>query len=281
VIIDAHTHIFAPRIIAKRAEYVGRDSCFAALYNQPKAKLATADELIESMDKQGIALSIVCNIGWTIHELCVESNDYILDSIARYPGRIAGLAAIQPKAGEAAALELERCIKGGISGVGEMRPDLQGFDTGDDKLLTPLTNLLIRHQLVWLSHASEPVGHEYAGKGGVTPQVIYPFILRYPELRIVLAHWGGGLLFYALMPEVKAALRNVYFDSAASPYLYQPQIYIQAIDIVGAEHILFGSDYPLMPPGRTLEQINALGLASTDNTLLLGGNAARLVKTPG
>jgi predicted TIM-barrel fold metal-dependent hydrolase len=230
------------------------------------------------MDKQGIDMSIVCNIGWTEHALCVESNDYLLEAIALYPGRLAGLAAIQPKAGEAAVQELERCVKGGISGIGEMRPDLQGFDILDEKLLTPLVKVLTRNQLFWLSHTSEPVGHDYPGKGALTPQVIYPFILRYPELHIVLAHWGGGLLFYALMPEVKNALHNVSFDTAASPYLYQPQIYKQAMDIMGAEHILFGSDYPLMSTSRPLEEIKTLGLSGTDTELLLGRNAARLLK---
>jgi uncharacterized protein len=233
------------------------------------------------MDRQGIDMSIVCNIGWTEHNLCVESNDYILEAIGHYPNRIAGLAAIQPKAGEAAVWELERCVKGGVSGVGEMRPDLQGFDMCDDKLLTPLVNILIRHRLIWLSHASEPVGHDYSGKGALTPQVIYPFVVRHPEMRIVLAHWGGGLPFYALMPEVKAALSNVFFDTAASHYLYQSQIYTQVIDIIGAERILFGSDYPLMAPCRPLEEIKALGLSIQDNELLLGGNAARLLNLPG
>jgi uncharacterized protein len=230
------------------------------------------------MDKQGIDMSIVCNIGWTEHGLCVESNDYLLETIARYPHRLAGLAAIQPKAGEAAIQELERCVKGGISGIGEMRPDLQGFDMLDDKLLTPLVKVLTRHQLIWLNHTSEPVGHDYPGKGALTPQVLYPFILHYPELRIVLAHWGGGLLFYALMPEVKTALHNVSFDTAASPYLYLPQIYKQAKDIIGMDHILFGSDYPLMPPGRTLEEIKTLGLSGKDTEMLLGGNAAQILK---
>jgi uncharacterized protein len=280
VIIDAHTHVFSPRVIEKRAEYIQRDACFAMLYSLPKARLATADDLIDSMDRQGIDMSIVCNIGWADHDLCVESNDYILESVGRYPKRLAGLAAIQPKADEAAVRELERCVKGGMCGVGEMRPDLQGFDMCDDRLLTPLVNILTRGRLIWLSHTSEPVGHDYPGKGALTPQVIYPFILRHPEMHIILAHWGGGLPFYALMPEVKTALRNVFFDTAASPYLYQPQIYKQAMNIIGIERILFGSDYPLMLQGRPLEEIKALGLPAIDNELLLGGNAASLLNLP-
>ena len=117
----------------------------------------------------------------------------------------------------------------------------------------------------------------FPGKGQVTPERLYPFITRHPELTIVLAHWGGGLPFYALMPEVKKALSNVYFDSAASPFLYAPEIYRRAADIIGAEHILFGSDNPLMPPRRVLGQIETLGLADEDAALICGGNAARLL----
>ena len=66
--------------------------------------------------------------------------------------------------------------------------------------------------------------------------------------------------FYALMPEVKKALANTWFDTAASPFLYDPAIYGQAIDTVGAEHILFGSDYPLMPQSRAIKEIQSIDI---------------------
>ena len=65
--------------------------------------------------------------------------------------------------------------------------------------------------------------------------------------------------FYALMPEVKAALKNVYFDTAASPFLYTPQVYGQVAQLVGAEKILFGSDYPLISQRRFFKEINGAG----------------------
>ena len=102
VIIDFHTHIFPPRVIHNRELYIQADPCFAELYSQPNAKLASAEELIASMDSCDIDMSVIANIGWTKHELCVETNDYILENIARYPKRLLGLAAIQPGAGEKA-----------------------------------------------------------------------------------------------------------------------------------------------------------------------------------
>ncbi|HUV57072.1 MAG TPA: amidohydrolase, partial [Dehalococcoidales bacterium] len=90
MIIDFHTHVFPPQIKKKRNKYIDSDPCFAILYSNPKARLATADELIASMDEVGVDISVIVNIGWITHELCVETNDYILESVARYPNRLIG-----------------------------------------------------------------------------------------------------------------------------------------------------------------------------------------------
>ena len=108
--------------------------------------------------------------------------------------------------------------------------------------------------MILLTHASEPVGHEYPGKGAVTPDMLYPFITRFPDLTIVCAHWGGGLPFYALMPEVKKAVSNVFFDTAASPFLYTPEVYTQVVQMVGGDKVLFGTDYPLLGQSRMLSR---------------------------
>jgi predicted TIM-barrel fold metal-dependent hydrolase len=72
-------------------------------------------------------------------------------------------------------------------------------------------------------------------------------------------------------------MKNVFFDTAASPYLYRPEIYHQVIQLVGADKILFGSDYPLLAQGRLLKEINSLDLAPETKSLILGGNARRLL----
>ncbi len=277
MIIDFHTHVFSPQIKKKRSKYIDSDSCFAILYSKKEAKLATADELIADMDKNKVDISVITNIGWTTHELCVETNDYILESVARYPQRLIGFCTVQPNSYEAAIAEIERCATGGIRGVGEMRPDMQLFDLKDEQVMEPFIEVIRKYKLILLTHASEPVGHEYPGKGGVTPDILYPFITSFSDLTIVCAHWGGGLPFYALMPEVKQALHNVYFDTAASPFLYSPQVYNQVIQLVGGDKILFGSDYPLLTQNRLLSEINSLDLPEETRNLILSGNAQRLL----
>ena len=277
MIIDFHTHVFSPRIKQNRSRYIDKDSCFALLYAGKNANIATTEELIDSMDQEGVDISVIVNIGWMTHELCVETNDYILESVNRYSHRLVGFCTVQPDSGEAGVIEMERCARAGIRGVGELRPDIQSFDITDRESMQPFVDALMQHRLILQLHSSEPVGHTYSGKGRVTPDLIYHFISNFPDLNIICAHWGGGLPFYALMPEVKKAMNNIYFDSAASPFLYSTQVYKQVSRLVGADKILFGSDYPALTQERVLHDIGAADLPEETKSLILSGNARRLL----
>ena len=240
--------------------------------------MATAEELLTSMDQAGIDLAVILNIGWVSLELCVKTNDYILDSVSRYPTRLVGFCTVPPKIGDATIAELERCAKAGARGIGELRSDVQGFDLTDKTAMKPLVDAMLEHDLILLTHSSEPVGHEYPGKGTITPDILYSFITAFPKLKIVCAHWGGGLPFYALMPEVAKALANVFFDTAATVFLYKPEIFEQVSGIIGSDKILFGTDYPLMHQSRVLSQIQCVQLSERDRVKILGANAQELLK---
>ncbi len=275
MIIDFHTHIFSTRMKNNREKYVDRDPLFRLLYSNPNAKLATADDLIAGMDEHGIDISVVLNLAWSSQELCRETNDYILESVSRFPDRLVGFCMIRLDSLETALEELERCIKNGIKGIGEIRPS-RGL-LSNIAILKPIVQKIIDNNLILLTHASEPLGHIYPGKGDITPEALYPFITSFPGLKLVCAHWGGGLPFYALMPEVKKSLENVFFDSAASPYLYTSEVYNQVASLVGAEKILFGTDYPLLSPKRLLTEIETISLTQTIKNQILGENALKLL----
>jgi predicted TIM-barrel fold metal-dependent hydrolase len=277
MIIDFHTHVLSPRIKSHRRHYVESDPAFAAIYADEKAKIATAEDLIASMDSEGVDISVIVNYGWGTPELCRETNDYILESVARYPKRLVGFCALPPLPRDKAVAEIERCARGGARGIGELRPDTQPLDFTSREAMQPIVEAMQAQRLILLTHASEPVGHGYPGKGSVTPDRLYAFISNFPDLPVVCAHWGGGLPFYDLMPEVRQAMENVYFDTAASPFLYRPEIYLQVSQLVGADRILFGSDYPLMLPSRLLREIATVNLPAGDKEMILAGNARRLL----
>ena len=125
-------------------------------------------------------------------------------------------------------------------------------------------------------HTSEPVGHGYPGKGATTPERSLAMAEAFPGVAFIFAHFGGGLPFYSLMPEVAKALSNVYFDTAAAPFLYRPDVYGVAASAAGSDRILFGSDYPLIGQGRALREAQKSGLNDLELVDVLGGNAAGL-----
>ena len=161
--------------------------------------------------------------------------------------------------------------------MGELHPDTQGFKLGGKFLMDPFMDCVKSRNMVVLTHSSEPVGHTYPGKGTVTPAVLMEFIERYQDVAIVCSHWGGGLPFYSLMPEVKRALSNTYFDSAASPFLYRASIYSLVSKAARPGSILFGSDFPLLKPGRLMRHIRAADISAEEKERILGGNAQRLL----
>ena len=130
-------------------------------------------------------------------------------------------------------------------------------------------------------HTNEPVGHVYPGKTPNTLIQIYRLVTKFPENKIVLAHWGGGIFLYNILKkEVKESLKNVYFDTAASPFLYDPKVYRYAIDLAGKNKILFGSDFPLIRPTRYFKEMKKAGLTKVEMEKICGKNAATLLKRP-
>ena len=246
------------------------------MLSDPNARIASADDLLEAMDRDGVDRAVVMGMGWTDHQVAVEANDYIIQAVTDNPGRLTGFCSVNPAWGEPAVTEAQRCLDAGLVGIGELHADTQGFDITDVAALAPVMELARSDRRPVLVHASEPVGHQYPGKGANTPDKLYRFIQNFPGNVIICAHWGGGLPFYSLMPEVKESLKNVYFDSAASPFLYRPEVFGAVSELAGAGKVLFASDYPLLEMSRPLEQARSAGLAPDVEAALLSGNAAKL-----
>ena len=284
-VVDIHAHVFPPEVVADRARFVAADAAFAELYASPKARLATAEDLRAGMDAAGVDVSVAVGFAWSDPELCRHHNDYLLEAADRSGGRVLAFPTLPLAAGDAAiAAEARRCAAAGARGFGELRPEpvegLRPENLGFDLAGEPgrrLGRLARELGLPLLFHASEPVGHAYAGKQGLRLESLYGFIRANPGTQVIAAHWGGGLPFYALMPEVKEALADVYFDTAASSFLYQPAVYRLACEAVGAEHILFGSDFPLLSQARSRQRVEEAVADPVARDLILGGNARRLL----
>lgn len=276
MIIDFHTHVFPPEICAQREEYLRRDPTFRALYSDPRARMGAGPDLLKSMDAAGIDASVVLSFAWRDGEARRRTNDYILEQAAKSSGRLIPFCMIDPSSPDAAA-EVERCVGAGARGLGELRPDDQGYDLSPGGPADVLVSAAAEHGLVILFHVSEPVGHEYPGKKGLSLESFYRFVERATHASVVGAHWAGGLPFYALMPRTRTNFVNVYFDSAGTGLLYEASVYRHAVDIAGAERVLFGSDFPFFSQARSRREVEAARLSEEEKRLVLGENARRLL----
>jgi hypothetical protein len=278
MIIDFHVHTFPAEIRNHRDRYFDAEPEFKLLYESPKSKLVAAEDIIDMMDAQGVAMSVVFGFPWRTPETCRRNNDYVIEAVAKYPDRLRGLCCVDSLNPDAAE-EVRRCLDAGLSGVGELAFYGCGIDGECQLSLDPIMALCRERDVPVLLHTNEEVGHLYPGKTPNTMIQIYETISRFPDNTIVLAHWGGGIFFYHLLKKaVKETLKNVYYDTAASPFLYESGIYRYARDLVGMDKVLLGTDYPLLKPERYLKEMTAAGLSREDMDKVCGRNAAGLLR---
>lgn len=257
MIVDIHTHIFPPQFIARRDALVSSEPRFAEMYANSRAQLATAEDLLASMDAAGVDISVACGFWWSDPGLAREHAHYLVDSARAAGGRI---LAFVPT-----ATRIE-----GAHGVGEVRePTLEAFPASD---------------LPVLAHCSEEAGHRYPGKeGGLTPATLWRLLEARPSSRVIAAHWGGGFPFLALMPEVRTVVESgrLLVDTAASAFLYDSRVFRMGLDLLGRDAVAWGSDYPLRSQAVDLAEARAALPEAATRAAVLGENAARFLGITG
>ena len=278
MIIDAHTHVFPPELIARRAELLRSEPAFREVYPDPDAKLATADDVLAVVERSELDAAVICNFAWTNIDRIRETNDYVLDAARRSGGRLIPFCMVQAAEGEAHVRgEMQRVALAGARGIGELRPEQQGYSLAQGRAPSLLAWGSSAYDLQLLIHVTEPVGHRYPGKPGAPMAEFAQFLNHHPEAQVIGAHWGGGLPFYALMKEVRDDLDRVHVDSAATGYLYDDAVFRIVGELLGYGAILFASDYPLRDPAAEIARIRGLGLPADAESAILGGNLQRLL----
>jgi len=233
------------------------------------------EDLIASMQESGIDRSVICGFPWNQPDLCSLHNQYLIKSASRYPNRLIVFVSLLFSNPDWSAEELERAIKAGAKGVGEIAFYRDEMTSQDIHTMKPILTQMEKQGIPLLLHTNETIGHSYPGKGRTPLKRFYELILSFQNLPIILAHWGGGLPFYELMSEVAKGMANVYYDTAASPFIYSKKIYAVAREIVGIEKIFFGTDFPLISPRRYFKELEESGLSGQDQEKILGLNFSR------
>ncbi|MDG1701687.1 MAG: amidohydrolase family protein [Opitutae bacterium] len=246
--IDAHTHCFPPEISDNVSQWAKDNKEphwleLVAPKNKPSLQgWASKESMVQTMDDSDINQSILLGWYWENKTTCLKHNLLMKEWMDFAPKRLHGFASIYPNDDPINQLELANSM--GFKGVGELHPVVQDYATNKAQWHA-MAQWCEAHNWPINFHVSEGLNVKYPNFIPTPFNIYLEIAIAYPNLKIILSHWGGGIPFFELNHKIKNHLKNVYYDTAASPLLYDINVFRNVINLVGSEKILFGSDFPL------------------------------------
>ena len=269
-IIDAHVHIFLPRIalaavMATNAFYEGCTNAeipvAATLGHLP----GTAEDLLPRMKKDGVDRSVVFSTATAPHQVEVVNN-FIRD-VCRENPELIGVGTMHPDYPDFEG-ELRRMKANGLFGV-KLHPDIQRFRLDDERLM-PLFELMSAEGLFLIAHTGD-YRYDYS-----TPRRMANVAKRFPKLRCIAPYCGG----WSEWADARECLNlpNVYIDTSSTLPFGAYQAAHLAFSAFDPTHIFFGTDYPMWEPGEELERFFSLKLRERMQSMILGENFENFLK---
>lgn len=229
---------------------------------------------IAAMDAGGVRHGLIS--AWHGPDGSLISNDEVAAHVAAHPDRLSGLATVDLRRPVPAVRELRRAVRElGFVGL-RVVPWLWELPPNDRRYY-PLYAECVELGVPFCTQ----VGHTGPLRGSETGRPI-PYLdevaLDFPELTIV-----GGHIGYPWTEEMVALARkypNVYIDTSAYTVRRYPPELVRYLAADGRRKVLFGTNYPMIPPDKALRQLDDLGLDAEARELFLAGNARRVFGLP-
>jgi predicted TIM-barrel fold metal-dependent hydrolase len=290
MIIDCHTHCYPEEVASQPRQWAeARGELHWADLVAPVGRKSIQDwagpeEFLAAMDAAGVDRAVLLGWYWEHASTCRWHNEVIAEWVRQAPKRFIGFASILPN--EHVIDQLESANALGLRGVGELHPGVQGFDS-ENAHWQALADWCASHHWPVNCHASSEKGNDHPAAVATPLNDYLKMAQDRPELKLILAHWGGGLP----LDTEEALPENLYFDCAASPLLYRQAPFREMIDRAGLRQVLFGSDYPLRIYPRKQRNaemttfLNAIRteteLTETERNALLGQNFEQILAAGG
>jgi predicted TIM-barrel fold metal-dependent hydrolase len=287
-VIDSHVHLYPPETNqnpAAWAEAAGEHawakmSLRRRRNGSPVQSFPSVDDLLREMDRCGVERCVLLGWYWLRAETCAQQNRFFAECVRQHGDRLSAFATLQPAAGREVALaELGRARGEGLEGVGELSPHSQGYRI-DDPVFGEVLRVCGEWSLPVNLHVTDPNSREYPGRVETPLEDFLTLAREFPRANFILAHWGGLL---PLRETTAAELANLYYDTAASPLLYDDTVWRRFLAVVRHDRVLFGSDFPLnLYPRTEVTAGMARFVAEAKNAeapdAVMRGNAARLLR---
>ena len=247
-IIDCHTHVYPDEVATNPRTWANEhgESHWAELVAPVGRKSIQGwtdpAKMLLAMDAAEVDEAVLLGWYWTKESTCRWHNEAMAKWINHAPDRFNGFASIYPNANVIEQLETAKTL--GFIGVGELHIGIQGYEE---------SSCHWKDMLKWCADSDWPINFHVTdasirlqpGAVSTPTQTFIEIAREEPRLKIILAHWGGRVAHMETNPSMREILANVYYDTAASPLLYDISIFKQMVEMVGSDKILFGSDYPL------------------------------------
>ncbi len=243
--IDAHAHI-GPREVGSEYRHMGPE-------------LYPAENLLESMNKNGIGKAIV--FAMRTAGLYSESNKFILDSARKYPQKLFPFIRLNPW--REGPEYLREAFKDGFKGL-KLHPNDESFHP-NDAIVFPLLEVAEKEKKPVIIHS-----HQH----GTQPCLIGELADRFPNVSILIAHMGTDL--YQDAAFVAKKCENVYLETSQCPFLHR--VARNLVEVLGEHKIVWGSDIPYHFHEVEKRKIELAGLSESELESITRGNIERLLR---
>jgi aminocarboxymuconate-semialdehyde decarboxylase len=317
VVIDVHAHILVPEVMkvtfghsqyAHRVAGPGGSGPAPSMAEPLMRRMTEAPLRLKAMDETGVDIQVIspsimqqCTYGLEPQqaiELERTGNDAVAEVVAQHPDRLVGLGSLPLQDVALSTAELERCRRElDLRGV-IISSHVNGVELGDERLLPFWAKAEELGAVIFIHPAGaadermrrnrlmitigQPLEEAFA-----LSSLIYEGIAdRFPKLKIMVAHGGGYLPFYAgrhdndyhngrspqLKSEFSSYLPRFFYDTV----LFNPDMLEFLVTKVPASHVMLASDYPFAEKQPVEYVRRAKRISKRDQDAILGANAASL-----
>ena len=306
-IIDFHNHYVGPSF--RLTTLAGLPPAQRDFWEQVNRQLADPDRLIASLESSGIGARVISTPlefladadGCVPPDTIPRINDAMAELVSRHPGRLYGLATVDAYSGEAGARELTRAIEElGLRGVfvesakGHLLPDAKearptfaaAAALGVPIFLHPVEDPQLYERFKTYGRLGVRLTRGTINSAAIFAILESGMFEDMPNLRVVVTALAlGGLLLAGSVGDgwrlgkdtPPLTRRHVYMDTTG----LHPPIMRGAVDLLGADHVLFGTDWPVVMeksvPERMHAAFAACDLDAAARQMIANGNALRLL----
>ena len=265
-IIDIHTHTY-PTAIAERAKVA-----LERFYEFTCEGDGTVDDLAESSARANVAGMLMLSVATNAKQI-KNVNLWAANAKADLISRgfeAAAFGGMHQDCPDMAA-ELDHIRALGLSGI-KIHPDIQGVDI-DDRRMYELYSLIEGEMPIYFHMGDNRPQYRFS-----EAQKLIKIIKEFPRLQVIAAHFGGYFAWDCAKDLIRAGGENIMFDTSSALWAMPSEEADKLVGVLGVEHLMFGTDYPVMHAENELKLFMKLKLTETQREDILYNNAKSFIK---